>query len=238
LGEVDPGLFGVALTTMDGHDYAAGDSGFSFTIQSVAKPFVYALAMRDRGLDDVLSRIGVEPTGDEFNAIALEEGTGRPFNPLVNAGAILTTSLVYGRDAAERFDRILAGLSAFAGRPLEVDESVYVSEWETGGRNRAIAYLMHSAGALDGDVEEICSTYFRQCAVVVTCQDLAVMAATLANGGVNPRTGRRVLSEAHVSQVLSVMGTCGMYDRSGEWLLRVGLPAKSGVGGGICAVLP
>jgi glutaminase len=238
LAKADPSLFGVALTTLDGHDYAAGDSAAHFTIQSVSKPFVYALALRDRGMDDILSRIGVEPTGDEFNAFSFEEGTGRPLNPLVNAGAILSTSLVYGQDAEERFERILAGLSAFAGRQLTVDESVYASEQETGDRNRAIAYLMHSSEVLQGDVDEICSTYFRQCAVVVTCQDLAVMAATLANGGVNPRTGKRVLSDAEVSHVLTVMGTCGMYDRSGEWLVRVGLPAKSGVGGGICAVLP
>jgi glutaminase len=238
LAKVDPGLFGVALATMDGHRYAAGDSEVPFTIQSASKPFVYALALRDRGMDYVLGRIGVEPTGDEFNAITLEEGTGRPLNPLVNAGAVLTTSLVRGRSAAERFERILDGLSEFAGRPLSVDESVYVSERQTGDRNRAIAYLMRNIGPLQGDVEEICSTYFRQCSVLVTCQDLAVMAATLANGGVNPCTGRQVLSGVHVSQVLSVMGTCGMYNRSGEWLLRVGLPAKSGVGGGICAVLP
>jgi glutaminase len=237
LAKVDPGLFGVALTTVDGHDYAAGDGEVSFTIQSASKPFVYALALRDRGMDYVLGRVGVEPTGDEFNAITLEEGTGRPLNPLVNAGAIVSTSLVHGT-GVERCERILSGLSAFAGRPLTVDESVYASELRTGDRNRGVAYLMRNAGPLKGDVEEICSAYFRQCSVLVTCQDLAVMAATLANGGVNPRTGERVLSEAHVSQVLSVMGTCGMYDRSGEWLVRVGLPAKSGVGGGICAVLP
>ncbi|WP_322747740.1 MULTISPECIES: glutaminase A [unclassified Frankia] len=238
LAHADPNAFGIAMTTMDGHSYSVGDSMLPFTIQSVSKPFVYALALHDRGFDDVIRRVGVEPTGDAFNAITLEAGTGRPLNPMVNAGAILTASLIDGRDPAERFERIRQGLSAFAGRELDVDEQVFASEQATGDRNRAIAYLMRNAGALQGSVDEICSIYFRQCAVLVTGTDLAVMAATLALGGVNPLTKQRVVSEADVGSVLAVMGTCGMYDHAGEWLLRVGLPAKSGVAGGICAVLP
>ncbi|MGF7236854.1 MAG: glutaminase A [Frankia sp.] len=238
LAKADPDLFGVAMTMMDGYGYAAGDSQVPFTIQSVSKPFVYALALSDLGRDAVTARVGVEPTGDAFNAITLEPGTGRPLNPMVNAGAILTSSLVQGRDGAERFERIRDGLSAFAGRRLEVDDSVFASEQETGDRNRAIAYLMRNAGALQGSVDDVCSTYFQQCAVLVTATDLSVMAATLAFGGVNPVTGRRVLSEEHVSHVLTVMATCGMYDHAGTWLFKVGLPAKSGVAGGICAVLP
>ncbi|MBL7497107.1 glutaminase A [Frankia sp. CNm7] len=238
LASADPTLFGLALTTMDGFGYASGAAATEFTIQSVSKPFVYALALADRGMDEVLSRVGVEPTGDAFNAITLEPDTGRPLNPMVNAGALLVSSLVDGATAADRFERIRGWLSAFAGRELRVDEKVFRSEQLTGDRNRAIAYLMRNAGALSGDVDEICSVYFRQCAVMVTCEDLATMAATLANGGVNPLTRRRVLSDELVGRVLTVMTTCGMYDHAGEWMLRVGVPAKSGVAGGICAVLP
>ncbi len=238
LSKADPSLFGVSLTTIDGFLYASGDSDDPFTIQSVSKPFVYALALADRGFEAVSSRVGVEPTGDAFNSITLEPGTGRPLNPMVNAGAILTASLVDGVDAEARFERIRSGLSAFAGRELEVDENVFESELATGDRNRAIAYLMRNAGALVGDVDEICSVYFQQCSVLVTCSDLAVMAATLARGGVNPLTGKQVVPEQHVGRVLTVMSTCGMYDTTGQWMLRVGLPAKSGVAGGICAVLP
>ncbi|CUU58390.1 glutaminase [Parafrankia irregularis] len=238
LATADPDLFGLAVTTMDGLHYQVGDSQVPFTIQSVSKPFVYALALRDRGTDDVLARVGVEPTGDAFNAITLEPGSGRPLNPMVNAGAILTSSLVLGSDTEERFTRILDGLSSFAGRRLTVNERVFTSERGTGDRNRAIGFLMRGAGALRGSVDEICDVYFRQCSVEVTAADLAVMAGTLAHGGVNPRTGERVLDEEHVNHVLTVMVTCGMYDRAGTWLFRVGLPAKSGVAGGVCAVLP
>jgi glutaminase len=238
LAKVDPAQFGVALTTMDGFRYSTGAYEERFTIQSVSKPFVYALALADCGFDEVTRKVGVEPTGDAFNSITLEPVTGRPLNPMVNSGAILTASLVDGCDGQSRFERIRSGLSAFAGRDLDVDERVFQSEQETGDRNRAVAYLMRSTGALEGDVTEICSTYFRQCSVLVNCADLAVMAATLARGGVNPLTRRRVVSEEHVEKVLSVMSTCGMYDSAGQWMLRVGLPAKSGVAGGICAVLP
>ena len=175
---------------------------------------------------------GLEPSGEPFNSITLEPGTGRPANPLVNAGAILTTSLVGA------FERIAACLSAFAGRELAIDEAVYASEHETGDRNRAIAYLMRSAGSLRADAIETVDTYFRQCSVLVTAHDLAVMAATLANAGRNPLTGRRVVAEATAQRVLSVMCMCGMYDGAGAWMVRVGLPAKSGVSGGLLAVSP
>jgi glutaminase len=236
LANADPSTFGVAVATLDGRVYAAGDI-VPFTIQSVSKPYVYALALAAHGVDHVLARIGAEPTGNAFNTISVD-AQGRPFNPMVNAGAILTTSMV-ARDATESgFAEVLAGLSAFAGRQLSVDERVYGSECATGDRNRAIAYLLASVGALPGDVETILAAYFRQCAVEVTARDLAVMAATLANGGVNPLTGARVVGPEVVSRVLTVMATCGMYDFAGEWLFRVGLPAKSGVSGGISAVHP
>ncbi|MFF3390992.1 glutaminase A [Streptomyces sp. NPDC002669] len=238
LATADPDDFGIALVSMAGHTYRAGKTDNPFTVQSVSKPFVYALALGDLGPDEVLRRVGVEPSGNPFNAISLEQGTGRPANPMINAGAIATTALVRADGPAERFRRILACLSAFAGRSLDVDEDVYASEAATGDRNRALAYLMHSAGSLGADPEETADTYFRQCSVRVTVVDLAVMAATLANGGRNPVTGVRAVAEPDAVRVLAVMATCGMYDGAGEWLLDVGLPAKSGVSGGLIAASP
>jgi glutaminase len=238
LGTADPSWFGIALSTLDGHVYEAGDVHREFTIQSVSKPFVYALALADRGLDEVLRRVGVEPSGEAFNSIRLDRDTGRPLNPMVNAGAIVTASLADGGTADGRFARILAGLSEFAGRELEVDERVYASESQTGDHNRALAYLMHGTGALRCDVEDALRVYFGQCSVLVTAHDLAVMAATIAAGGVHPVTGRVVVSPAVAQHVLTVMATCGTYDYAGEWLLRVGMPAKSGVSGAMAAALP
>jgi glutaminase len=238
LGTADPSWFGIALSTLDGHLYEAGDVHQQFTIQSVSKPFVYALALADRGLEEVLRYVGVEPTGEAFNSIRLDSGTGRPLNPMVNAGAIVIASLAEGGTADERFARILAGLSEFAGRDLAVDERVYASESETGDHNRALAYLMHGTGALRCDVEDALRVYFRQCSVLVTAHDLAVMAATIAAGGVHPVSGRAVVSPVVAQHVLTVMATCGTYDYAGEWLLRVGMPAKSGVSGAMVAALP
>lgn len=177
-------------------------------------------------------------SGEPFNAISLEDITGRPVNPMVNAGAIATTSLIEGADVEERTGRIVDVLSAFAGRSLWIDESVYASESANGDRNRALAHLLRSHGIFDAPVEDVVEAYFRQCAVLVSVRDLAVMSATLAFGGVNPVTGTRVVSEGAARHVLSVMASCGMYDFSGEWLLRVGVPAKSGVSGGLLAVAP
>jgi glutaminase len=238
LARVDPNLFGIAISTLDGVVYTAGDADRPFTIQSVSKPFAMALAIEDRGLEELLSAVGVEPTGDPFNAVTLEEGTGRPLNPMVNAGAIVTSALVACTDPEQGSERIVSGLSAFAGRELDVDEGVLRSELETADRNRALAYLMRSMGALQVDVEVALQVYCRQCATLVTARDLAVMAATLANGGRNPITGQQVVHPDVVMYVLSVMLTCGLYDFSGEWMFRTGMPAKSGVGGGITVVLP
>lgn len=238
LASADPEPFGIAMATMDGHLYDAGDAHLPFTIQSISKPFVYALALADHGLESVLERVGAEPSGEAFNAISLEEGTGRPPNPMVNAGAILTTSLVRAGDAEERFARIHACLSAFAGRELQVDEAVFASELASAHRNRALAHLMVGMGALQADVEETIEVYCRQCAISVTARDLAMMAATLAGGGLDPVSGAVVVDEPIAVGALSVMATCGMYDFSGEWLLRVGLPAKSGVAGGLIAAGP
>ncbi|WP_326665764.1 glutaminase A [Streptomyces sp. NBC_00385] len=238
LALADPGAFGLALISMDGHRYSTGDAGVPFTIQSVSKPFVYALALSLLGLDEVSRWVNAEPSGEAFNAISLERGTGRPANAMVNAGAIVTTALIPDTPVAPRFGRILDCLSRFAGRRLDVDEEVYASEAATGDRNRALAYLIRSTGPLPVDPVAAVETYFRQCSVRVTALDLAAMAATLAHGGVNPLTGERMVAEPVAAQVLAVMATCGMYDASGDWLLRVGLPAKSGVSGGVIAAGP
>ncbi|MEU1349017.1 glutaminase A [Streptomyces sp. NPDC005795] len=238
LALADPGAFGLALISMDGHRYSAGDADVPFTVQSVSKPFVYALALSLLGLDEVSRWVNAEPSGEAFNAISLEHGTGRPSNAMVNAGAIVATALIPDTPVAPRFGRILDCLSRFAGRALDVDEEVYASEAATGDRNRALAYLIRSTGPLPVDPVAAVETYFRQCAVRVTVLDLAAMAATLAHGGVNPLNGERVVSEPVAAQVLTVMATCGMYDASGDWLLRVGLPAKSGVSGGVIAAGP
>lgn len=238
LALADPNDFGLALVSMDGHRYQAGRARVPFSIQSVSKPFVYALALAELGLDEIHRWVGNEPSGDAFNAISLERDTGRPANPMINAGAIATTNLVPADDPEQRFARVLEGLSAFAGRRLEVDEEVYRSESASGDRNRALAYLMHAAGSLRNEPGAAVETYFRQCAVRVDTVDLGVMAATLATGGVNPVTGRMVVPEPVAVQVLSVMATCGMYDAAGDWLVRVGLPAKSGVSGGLAAASP
>jgi len=237
LATADPATFGLSLATLDGHVYDVGDQ-VPFTIQSVSKPFVYALALADRGHEAVLAKVGNEPTGDPFNSISVDEATGRASNPMVNAGAIVTSSLVGGGTRDDQLERIVGGLSAFAGRRLEIDHDVYESERRTGDRNRAIAYFMRSLDLLDDDVDAQVELYFRQCSVVVTAHDLAVMASTLANGGLNPVTGEQVVPRSVVASVLTVMTTCGMYDYAGEWLYRVGLPAKSGVSGGVTAALP
>ncbi|HEX4868476.1 MAG TPA: glutaminase A [Acidimicrobiales bacterium] len=237
LATADPGRFGLAVVTVDGHCYTAGDIDDQFTIQSVSKPFAFGLALDELGVEALLERVGVEPTGDAFNSITVDEASGRPFNPMVNAGAIVTTSLL-GTDRQEREQRLLEGLGRFAGRPLDVDELVFEAECQTGDRNRAIAYLMRNFDMLRGEVDSAVESYFRQCSVLVDVRDLAVMGATLANKGVNPITGQRAVADDHVARVLSVMSACGMYDYAGEWLYRVGLPAKSGVSGGVVAVLP
>src|SRR5262245_38867738 len=238
LSNADPDLFGLCLASLDGDLDSAGDATALFTMQSVSKPFVYALALADRGIDEVCTRVGVEPSGEPFNAISLEPDTGRPANPMINAGAIVTCSLVKAANPRERFDRIVDVLSHFAGRTLDLDDAVYASELETGDRNRALAYLMRNTGLLQSPVDEAIDVYFRQCALLVSAEDLAIMAVTLASGGVNPRTGATVMEPRIIEHVLTVMATCGMYDYSGEWLLRAGMPAKSGVSGGLLAVSP
>ncbi|BDX30993.1 hypothetical protein TUM20985_15400 [Mycobacterium antarcticum] len=238
LTRVDPNGFGLTLSSGDGFVYECGDAGIEFTIQSISKPFTYALALDRIGQDAVDAKIGVEPSGEAFNEISVDETTKRPKNPMINAGAIAAVSLVPAGSADERFAMIAEFYSACAGRRLELDHDVYTSERATGSRNRAIAYMLQSFGVLDDDPDDVLDVYFRQCSLKVTSTDLARMAATLARGGVNPLTGRRVTNASVVRRTLSVMVTCGMYDAAGDWVSAVGMPAKSGVGGGIVAVLP
>src|ERR1700729_1249353 len=228
LALADRSSFGITLATVDGAIYEVGDTRLPFTTQSISKPLTFAMALGARG-QMVREQVGVEPTGEPFNGIDLD-----PLNPLVNAGAILTRSLL-GADPAPS---PLQGDGGFAGRELSIDDRVRQSESQTAYRNRAIAHLLRGAGRFDGDPDEVVESYIAQCSVLVDCRDLAVIAATLAAGGRNPFTGRRVASPDTVRDVLSVMATAGMYDAAGDWLYDVGLPAKSGVAGGVIAVLP
>lgn len=238
LANADPAWFGICVATCDGAVYEIGDSRQPFTIQSMSKPLTYGIVLEDNGEQSVRRRIGVEPSGEAFNSISLAPGSGTPLNPMINAGAIAAASLVRPRDEASALERILDAYSRYAARPLSVDWDVCRSETATGHRNRAIGHLLRNSGVLEDDPEAALQLYFQQCAVRVDCRDLAVIAATLANGGANPLTGERAASEETVRRVLSVMTSCGMYDFAGEWLCTVGLPAKSGVSGGILAVLP
>lgn len=238
LAKADPDWFGICLVTASGQVYEVGDTDIPFTIQSISKPFVYGLALEDNGLGDVLAKVGVEPTGDAFNSISLEPGTGRPLNPMINAGAIATAGLIPGTVLTSRARRILQGFSAFAGRELTIDETVYQSESDTGHRNRAIGHMLRNFDILTSHPDPTVELYFQQCSVSVTCRDLGIMAATLANRGSNPVTGKQAIRGEYVANMLSVMSSCGMYDWAGEWIYKVGMPAKSGVAGGIIAVLP
>lgn len=238
LAKVNPDWFSICVITVDGQVYEVGDYNQLFTIQSISKVFVHGLALEDHGRDYVLTRVGVEPTGDAFNAIILDESSKRPYNPMVNAGAIATTSLIKGSGPTERLNRMLDMFRRYIGHDSFVDISVFMSERTTGHRNRAMAHLMLNFGMIDAKIDEALDLYFQQCSLMVNCRDLAVMAATLANHGINPITGERAVDACYIKDILSVMYTCGMYNFAGEWAYKVGLPAKSGVCGGIIAVVP
>lgn len=238
LAKADPRALAIAITALDGKTYAVGDADLPFTIQSVSKPFLYGLALQEYGRETVLKHVGVEPTGDAFNSTVMDEVNNRPFNPMVNAGAIAVTALVKGEGYKARRQIVLELLSRFAGRKLKIDEAVFQSERDTGVRNRVIAAIMRQAEMIAGDADEILDLYFSQCSVLVTTRDLSVMAATLANGGVNPISGERALDAEYVADVLTVMHSCGMYNYAGQWSYEVGIPAKSGVSGSIAAIIP
>jgi glutaminase len=231
--------FGIAVAFLDGALHGVGDDTERFALQSISKVFAYALALEDHGRDGVLRHVGVEPSGDAFNSLQFDEHRRRPYNPMVNAGALVTSALARGRDHDEKLARILDLVQRCADNPqLESDPVVFEREFATADRNRAAGYFLRSEGMLDGDVEDILALYLQQCSIVVTARDVAMMGATLAGGGVNPATGEQVLAASVVRDVLTVMYTCGMYDFAGEWAFEVGVPAKSGVSGAILAAIP
>jgi glutaminase len=239
LAAASPDLFGVCLAGTEGGVFAVGDADVEFSIQSVSKPFVFALVLQTIGHTAARERLGVNSTGMPFNSVmAIELSQDRTMNPMVNAGAIATTSLVPGSAPEEKWAFIHDGLSRFAGRPLAVDEAVYRSETETNLRNQGIAHLLDSYERLYADPDEATDVYTRQCSLQVSARDLAVMGATLADGGINPVTGERVVEARHCQRVLAVLATAGLYERSGEWLYETGLPGKSGVSGGIVTIAP
>ena len=233
-----PEWFGICVITKDGEIFEVGDCDRLFTIQSISKAFVFGLALEDNGRDYVNGKVSVEPTGEAFNSIILDEETNRPYNPMVNAGAIATADLIKGANATERLKRMLAMFKRYTGREHNVNVPIFLSEKATGFRNRAMAYLMLNFGMISDKIDETLDLYFQQCSIMVNARDLAMLSATLANRGINPVTKERAIDEHYVQDVVSVMLTCGMYDGSGEWTYRVGMPAKSGVGGGITAVVP
>ena len=245
LAKVDPNLFGIALVTTDGKVYSAGDLKTEVSIQSISKVFTMAQVIQEQGLEAIEKRIGVDATGARFNSIIAVEavktvaGTGAPeMNPLVNPGAISATSMVTGSSADAVWNKIIGFHNDAAGRQLSVLQDVYKSESDTNQRNQAIGALMLAYGYIKNNWQQAVDLYTRQCSIGVNAKDLATMAATLAAGGKNPVTGKQVMDVAKVPGVLAVMATAGLYDDSGKWLYHTGLPAKSGVGGGIIAVSP
>ncbi len=237
LAKVDPDKYGLAIVTNKGSIYSVGDVETTFTIQSVSKALNYCIALELLGRDVVIGSVGVEPSGDRFNAIEFDPRTLLPYNPMVNAGAITIAGLIYDHLGDEAYEFILDRFSKAAGRPLQLNEDVYKSELLTGHRNRAIGHLLLSTQAIKEPVDKALDLYFRQCSISVSTLDLAVMGATFANLGQNPITGIQVFDMTSIRNTLSVMFTCGMYDSSGFWAHDVGLPAKSGVGGGILGIV-
>jgi glutaminase len=237
LGKANPKHFGICLATVEGKIFTAGDWDAEFTIQSMSKPFAFQMALEQHGPEKTLQHVGLEPSGEAFNSIELDPKTGRPFNPMVNAGAIAVASLIKQSPVQAGIDAFVSKLSCAAGRQLQLDHSVLASETETGNRNRAIGYLLLNAGIIDEEVSNSLDQYFAQCSVLVNCRDLALMGATMANIGHNPITGQSVFDFQFLKYVMAVMFSCGLYDFAGNWAVEVGVPAKSGVSGGIFGVV-
>ena len=236
---IDPNAYALCITTANGRQFAAGDHDAAFLIQSISKVFAYGMALEDHGREMVLQNIDVEPSGNPYDAIIrLEQRSKRPHNPMVNTGGIATTALIKGDGGAQRLDRIVQMYQRYIGHDVDIDMHSYHAETRLGDRNKAIAYLLRHFEMLESEVDDALGLYLQQCSAVVNCEDLSVMAATLANAGVNPLTGERAIAREYIGDLLTVMYTCGMYDFAGEWSYRIGLPAKSGVGGGILAVVP
>lgn len=241
LSKANPGHVGVAIVQTNGKVRGAGDYKTKFTIQSISKPIALIQALIDNGEEEVFTRVGMEPTGDPFNSIIrLETFDGsKPLNPMINAGAIAVTSLIKGANNEEKFDRLLSLFRKLSNNPnLTVNEDVYLSEKATGDRNRAMGYFMKDLGSIRGNVEEVLDLYFRQCSIEVTCLDIANIGAFLANHGRDLKSGEEIIPIRYMNIVKTIMMTCGMYDASGEFAVNVGVPAKSGVGGGIICAVP
>lgn len=239
LANVDPNIYGIAIVTVDGQAYTAGDLDSKVSIQSISKVFTVAKVIEEQGAKAVMDKIGVDATGLRFNSIvAIELQKGKEINPLVNPGAIAAVSMINGVDSAAKWKNILDTHSEFAARKLALNMPVYISEAGDNLRNQAIAHLLYAYGRMYFDPVQSTDVYTKACAINVNARDLATMAATLANGGVNPVTGKKIVSSETSAFTLSVMATAGLYDDSGQWLYAVGLPGKSGVGGGIIAVCP
>ncbi len=239
--EANPNDLGICLVDLNGKEFYAGECDKRFTIQSISKVVTLILALKDNGRCNVFKKVNVEPTGMGFNSIVNLEvrDSGRPYNPMINAGAIVTTSLINGKDINEKLNKILDFIKIVTkNNSISINERVYLSEKETGDRNRALAYFMKSTKVLDGDVDEILDLYFKQCSIEVSARDLARFGAVLANDGVIPWSNERIMSREICRIVKTIMVTCGMYDASGEFAVHVGVPAKSGVGGGILATVP
>jgi glutaminase len=232
---------GVSIITLDGQEYNGGDFETKFTIQSISKIITLMLALIDNGRERVFSKVGVEPTADAFNSIINLETKNlqRPLNPMINAGAIATVSLIAGSNGEESFNRILNFTRKITGNPhININNEVYKSEKATGDRNRSLAYFMKSTGVIEQDVEQVLDVYFKQCSIEATCKDIARIGAMLANDGVLPWSGERIIPRNIAIIVKTIMVTCGLYDYSGQFAVEVGIPAKSGVGGGILAAVP
>lgn len=242
LMEADPEALGVCVVDLkDNYEFWAGDSDVKFTIQSISKVVSLIIALNDNGRTNVFSKVNVEPTGMGFNSIVNLEAAmeNRPYNPMINAGAIVTTSLIFGETQEKKLERILNFLRRATNNPnIGINEEIYLNEKATGDRNRALAYYMKSTGALEGEVEEVLDLYFKQCSIEATARDLARFGAVIANDGVTPWSNEVLMSRDICRIVKTIMVTCGMYDASGEFAIHVGVPAKSGVGGGVLATVP
>lgn len=239
LTKANPNDFGIVVTTVKGEVFKTGNCDVNFTLQSTSKPFTYGLVLEDFGRNHVLTKVGVEPTGEAFNSIVeLEKHTHLPYNPMINSGAIAVSALIKAPTYEDRVKRVLTLFESYVGHSLKIDESVFLSERNTAHRNRSIAHLLRHFNVIEDDIENSLDVYFKQCSILANTIDLSMMAATLANQGLNPLTKVTALKPDYVGDLLSLMFTCGMYDSSGEWAYSVGIPAKSGVSGGILGVIP
>lgn len=239
LGKVNPDLFGICVTTINGETYSVGDCQIPFTLQSTSKPFTYGLALNEYGLDLVHSKVGVEPSGEAFNSIIeLEKKTHRPFNPMINSGAIAIACMIKGNQEHAPYAQLINHFNQLANQSLLLDENIYQSEKNTANRNKAILYLLKHFDVVDDQFNEGLDLYFKQCSINVTLENLSLMSSVLANNGINPKSKKVIYSPLFTQKILSLMFSCGMYDTAGTWSFKVGVPAKSGVSGAIFAVVP